>query len=66
MRITIEQTIDDKIYRSIVDEGGVTADEVLQECIQAMLGKGFQEVSIKDAILTKAEEYEEDLQDSSK
>ena len=64
MRVTIEQRIADKVYSSIVDEDGVSASEVLQECIQAMLGRGFQEVNIKEAILEKAEEYE-DLQDKA-
>ena len=59
MKVTIEQTVDGKVYKSIVDEDGLSATEVLQECIQCMLGRGFQEESIKEAILGKAEEYDD-------
>ena len=44
---------------SIVTDVGVTADDVLQECLDCMLGMGFAAVSVKEAILGKAEEYED-------
>ncbi len=58
MRITIENIIDGVNHKTIVESPGVTADEVLGECLQCMAGVGFAEESIKEAVLGKAEEYE--------
>ena len=59
MKITIETIeVDEHPHKSVVQGTGVTADEVLQECIQAMLGMGFQEESVEEAIRAKAEEIQ--------
>jgi len=58
MRIIIEQTIEDNTNSCTVESNSTTATEVLQDCLQAMSGMGFQPESIKEAILEKAEEYE--------
>ena len=52
-------TIVDKDNMASVDHSGVTAPEVLQECLDCMLGMGFQSESVKEAVLGKAEEYGE-------
>ena len=59
MKVIIQQVVPDNTSSCIVESGSVTATEVLQDCLQAMLGSGFHPNSIKEAILEKAEEYEE-------
>jgi hypothetical protein len=60
VRVTIENTMGDFTHKAMVEGAGVTADEVLQELLECMLGAGFQQESVKEAILGKAEEIEED------
>ena len=60
MRVIIENELDGFVHKSIVESNGVTASEVLDECLRCMLGLSFAEVSIKDAVLGKAEDYEEE------
>ena len=59
MRVTIQNVVSDSTNSCTVESSSVTATEVLQDCIQAMLGSGFHPNSVKEAILEKAEEYEE-------
>jgi len=59
MKVTIENIMGDFTHKAMVEGAGVTADEVLQELLECMLGAGFHTNSVKEAILGKAEEYED-------
>ena len=43
-----------------IDSVSVIADDVLDDCIHAMLGSGFAEDSVYDAIVARAQEIEMD------
>ena len=59
MKITIQNVVGDSTSSCTVESGSVTASEVLDDCIYAMLGSGFHWNSVVDAVRTRAEEYGE-------
>ena len=54
MKITIEN----EGNTCTVETGDVTAVDILQCCLHAMLGVGFHPESVKEAVLAKAEEIQ--------
>jgi hypothetical protein len=60
MKVTIEHTIDGVTHKAVVESTGETAMEVLQECLQCMAGVGFAGCIIKEAVLEKADECEQE------
>jgi hypothetical protein len=58
MKITIEQEIDNQKYIHTIDTPSITADDVLNDFCNIMLSVGFHPKSVEEAILGKAEEYD--------
>jgi len=58
VKVIIQNIIDGVTYESTRTGNGVTASEVLDECLDCMSGMGFHAESIKEAVCGKAEEIE--------